>query len=597
MLEALMRMKATVVVLLLSLAAFVVPQPAEAAGLTLTPGQGIVGSEVSIIGIQNYGSGEYQILWGEARQLIAQGTTAGLVNLIFTVPEFSRGKHKVTLRVGGNVVDSEFTVLPSIRVSAKEGYVGADVTVTGIGFNANETGIEVIYGTSAIVSGVISDSRGNWQSTFKIPPTRSGAMAIDAGGATTPATEVENKSFTILSKIDINPAAGGVGTMVTVLGSGFSSSESNIAITYDGLRVKTAIASDTRGSWQSSFYIPTSTKGRHRINSYGEVTTEAAVSAGNFTVSPVLRLELASGQLGDTIRVGDDFWVTGIGFEQNESGIQVTFDGVMVSSGIVADANGSWAVKSKVPLTTRGKHVLGAAGSITRSTDVPEAALVVSPQIEINPTSGGVGADVVVKGTGFGTSQLLNISYDGMQVASGSATDSRGSFTANFKVPKGKSGAHAIIVTDAVASVASTTFKTETIPPPTPKPVLPEAGSKLGFVGNTVVSFSWTAVEDPSGVSYILEISNSPEFTGAMLRKDNLSQTQYTLTKDEALPDGSYYWRVRAVDGAGNEGGWNNGQLFKVGGDWWLLAVMVGAAIALVLIIWRVVVLTRRGWK
>lgn len=597
MLEALMRIKATVVVLLLSLAAFVVPQPIEAAGLTLTPAQGIVGSEVSIIAIPSYGSGEYQVLWGEARQVIAQGTTAGLVNLVFTVPEVSRGKHKVVFKVGGNIVDSEFNVLPSMKVSVKEGYVGGDVTVSGAGFNANDTGIEIIYDTSTIVRGVTADSKGSWQSTFKIPPTRSGAIVMDAGGTTTPATEVENKSLTILSKIDINPAAGGVGTMVTVLGSGFASSESNIAITYDGQRVKTAIASDTRGSWQSSFYIPTSIKGRHRINSYGEATDEGAVAGGTFTVSPVLRLELASGQLGDIIRVGDDFWVSGIGFEQNEGGIHVTFDGVMISSGIVADANGSWAVKSKVPLTTSGKHVIGAAGSITVSADVPQTALAVSPQIEINPVSGGIGADVAVKGTGFGASQPLTISYDGVQVASGSTTDSKGGFAANFKVPKGKGGVHTIIVTDPMASVASATFKTETVPPPTPKPVSPEPGSKLGFIGNTVVNFSWSAVEDPSGVSYTLEISNSPEFSGAMLRKDNLSQVQYTLTESEALPDGSYYWRVRAVDGAGNEGGWTSGQMIKLGGNWWLLAVVVGAAILLGLVIWRVVILTRRGWK
>lgn len=591
-----MRIKATVVVLLLSLVAFGAPKPVEAAGLTLTPSQGIVGSEVSIISILSYGSGEYQVYWGEAKQLIAQGTTAGIANLTFTVPETPRGKQKVFFKVGTNSFDGEFNVLPSIRLSAKEGYVGSSLTITGAGFNANETGIEITYGGSAVVTGVVADNKGNWQSTLKIPPTRSGAVVIDAGG-TTPAMEVDNKSFTILSKIDINPAAGGVGTMVTAYGTGFGSSEAGIGITYDGLRVKTAIASDSRGSWQSSFFIPTSTKGRHRINSFGETTSESAVSGVTFTVSPALKLELASGQLGDTIRVGDDFWASGIGFEQNEGGIQVLFDGVMITSSIVADANGSWAAQLKVPLSTRGKHVVDAAGNTTKSVDVAKGALVVSPQIEITPASGGVGADVMVKGTGFSASQLLTISYDGTQVASGSSTDSRGSFTANFKVPKGKGGDHTIIATDAVASVASASFKTETSPPPIPKPVSPEAGSKLGLIGNTAVTFSWTAVEDPSGVSYTLEISGSPEFTGAMLRKDGLNQAQYTLTRDEALPDGSYYWRVKAVDGAGNEGGWTTGQLFRVGGDWWLFIVALGVIVVLGLIIWRVVTLSKRGWR
>ncbi len=592
-----MKIRASVIILLLSLTAFIAPKPVEAAGLTLNPSRGFVGSDVSIISILTYGSGEYFVYWGESKQLITQGTTSGVANVIFTVPEAPRGKHKVTLKVGGNAFDGEFEVLPSIKISAKEGYVGSSLTVTGAGFNANETGIEVTLGGNAIATGVMADSKGNWQSTFTIPLSYSGAKVVDAGG-TTPVAEVDNKSFTVLSKIDINPAAGGVGTMVGVAGTGFGGSESGISITYDGLRVKTGIAADSTGSWQSSFFIPTSTKGGHRINSYGDVTGESSVAGVSFTVAPTLKLELASGQLGDAIRVDDDFWASGIGFEQNEGGVRVTFDGVMVTSGIVADANGSWSVRLKVPLSSQGKHIVDAAGNTTKSEDVADATLVVSPQIEVNPTSGGVGEDVAVRGTGFGAGQTLTISYDGTQVASGSTTDSQGSFTVTFKVPKGKSGGdHAIIVTDAMASVASAGFKTETVPPPMPKPVSPEAGSKLGLVGNTVVTFSWTAVEDPSGVDYTLEVSPSPEFTGAVLRKDGLAQTQYILTTDEALPDGSYYWRIRAVDGAGNEGDWTNGQLFKVGGEWWLFAVAFGVIIILALIIWRVVSIKRRGWR
>jgi hypothetical protein len=112
-----------------------------------------------------------------------------------------------------------------------------------------------------------------------------------------------------------------------------------------------------------------------------------------------------------------------------------------------------------------------------------------------------------------------------------------------------------------------------------------------------VVTFSWTAVEDPSGVSYILEVSSSPEFTGTVLRKEAMDQTQYTLTSAEALPDGKYYWRVKAVDGAGNESGWTTGHLFTVGGQLWIFGIILAAVIIIGLIIWRVVVLARRGWK
>jgi hypothetical protein len=592
-----MKFKASVLVLLLSLATLLFPKPVTAAGLTLNPLQGIVGSEVAILNIGGYGSGEYQIYWGDARQLIGQGSTAGITNVTFIVPESARGKQKVMLKLGANVYDSEFTVLPSVKTNVKEGYVGSSLSISGSGFNANETNIEVIYGGTTVASNIASDGKGNWQITLAIPPTRGGVVTIDAGSSITPITEVDNRSFTVLSKIDINPIAGGVGTLVMVNGTGFGTSETGITIAFDELKVKTGIAADSKGNWQSSFYVPTSAKGRHRINSSGDITADAAVSGITFSVSPALKLELASGQLGDVIRVGDDFWASGIGFEENESGIQVTFDGVMLASSITADAKGSWAVQLKVPLTGRGKHIIDAAGNTTRAGDVADATLIVSPQMEINPTTGGIGSDVVVKGTGFSANQPLIVTYDGIHVVSNQVVDGKGSFQVTFKVPKGKAGDHLVTVTDAMGTVDSAIFETETSPPPVPMPISPVAGSKFGIIGKAVIAFNWNAVNDPSGVSYVLEISGTPDFTGTMLRKENLDEPSYMLSEEEALPDGSYYWRVKAIDGAGNESNWTTGNLFTVGGQAWIFGVIFGALVILALIIWRVLVLRKRGWK
>ena len=41
--------------------------------------------------------------------------------------------------------------------------------------------------------------------------------------------------------------------------------------------------------------------------------------------------------------------------------------------------------------------------------------------------------------------------------------------------------------------------------------------------------------------------------------------TNYTLNDIEALPQGSYYWSVQAVDGADNESGWTEPRSFRIG--------------------------------
>jgi chitodextrinase len=69
-------------------------------------------------------------------------------------------------------------------------------------------------------------------------------------------------------------------------------------------------------------------------------------------------------------------------------------------------------------------------------------------------------------------------------------------------------------------------------------------------------SLDWSDVPDPSGVTYNLEVDEDSSFGSPLLSKTRLTASQYTLSSQEALSDGVYYWRVKAVDGMGNQGNW-----------------------------------------
>jgi hypothetical protein len=64
-----------------------------------------------------------------------------------------------------------------------------------------------------------------------------------------------------------------------------------------------------------------------------------------------------------------------------------------------------------------------------------------------------------------------------------------------------------------------------------------------------------------------------------------LTGTSYTSA--EAVPNGTYYWRVQAVDGAGNEGDWTSASPFRVGllPKWGFIAIIVVAVVLLALLI------------
>ncbi|MBI5361327.1 MAG: DUF2341 domain-containing protein [Planctomycetes bacterium] len=74
-------------------------------------------------------------------------------------------------------------------------------------------------------------------------------------------------------------------------------------------------------------------------------------------------------------------------------------------------------------------------------------------------------------------------------------------------------------------------------------------------ISSSTTSFSWQVVTDTSGITYTLQMDNYASFSSLLINKTNLTNTTYTLngTGNEVLTGNStYYWRVIAVDGAGN---------------------------------------------
>jgi len=595
-----MKLRALTAAIFLSLSVLgLLPAQIYAGILTVSPSSGTVGTLITIAMPFTYGLGSYKIYWDDSDRVLAEGEiTQSTSTLTFPVPEASRGKHKVSLRVAGTTNDTELTITPSLSANVVSGVIGATVTVTGRGFNANETNLGITFDGTLLDTTFSSDQKGTFTRTITIPQGTGGKHVIDAGG-TTPASEVPDLQFTLTPKISIDPIAGGVGANIGIAGTGFGNAETNIVVTYDGLAVKSGISADIKGSWNSSFSAPTSARGNHTISAYGAITQPGVTPDVTFSVSPFIRVEMANGVLGDAIRVGDALWVNGIGFDGNEGSISILFDGNQVMGGITADGKGSWIQKITIPSSTRGKHVIDASGQRTTTSDVPDASVSISPRATIQPSTGNVGTDVTITGDGFAGSKPITVNINGATIAATISSDARGSFTTQFKTPRIKGGDHIVAVTDPTGAIATGSFSMESTPPGTPTLISPQAGMRIGYIGSSVVTFTWSAVDDPSGVEYTMEIARTPDFLGTILRKEGLKQATYTLSEQESLGNGDYYWRVRAIDGAGNQGAWSTGQYFIIGGvQVWHIIVSILAVLILSGIAWRVVHISKKGgWK
>jgi len=63
-------------------------------------------------------------------------------------------------------------------------------------------------------------------------------------------------------------------------------------------------------------------------------------------------------------------------------------------------------------------------------------------------------------------------------------------------------------------------------------------------ITNTKPTFSWASIAGESGAKYGLEVDDDIDFTSPVLVKSKLYGIDYTLADEEALDNGSYYWRV-----------------------------------------------------
>ncbi|MBM3153795.1 MAG: hypothetical protein FJ008_00500 [Chloroflexi bacterium] len=213
----------------------------------------------------------------------------------------------------------------------------------------------------------------------------------------------------------------------------------------------------------------------------------------------------------------------------------------------------------------------------------------VEPSLKVQPTSAQPGTVLIVNGTGFPSNDSGTLLLAGDATGTRVNTNEAGSFETRFTVPTAppgeyklfvdipmvyaKSGIATIQILPAVKpapsqetpSTPSSETKTSSEagytlvpvedrhPPREPMPIAP-MGHSFGLWGAKEVTFGWNSVTDSSGVTYTLEISQNVNFDqfGGGAQRAGLLETSYTAK----IEPGTYYWRVKAVDGAGNESYW-----------------------------------------
>ena len=442
---------------------------------------------------------------------------------------------------------------PSCFDPGSEDYSMIDLYFAGQGAQLDDAINSALTTYECVKSGLLVDEHGEFGTRFLIPDeladgreeedVRRGTHYVYVTRAGERRIEAVAKCTVIACEIELDLADGPVGSSVDISGADFAPGD-EVTIEYDGRDIAVLEGSkgtNRDGEFRCTILVPESAAGKHTVAASDQAANEADLP---FTVTPKIAISASEGTCADVVTVA------GTGFA-SRSDISIAFDehAAAISE---TDKYGSFEVGFAVPKRSTGTYEIQA-----RDGDKNEdrAAFLIACSIELSEAAGNVGSEVTVNGSGFHADASIAVTYAPEQVAIATTTsNANGEFSVACVIPPGGHGEHPIAATDHT-NTATAIFTVESTPPPTPSLLVPETEARA----ESLAYFDWGSVTDPSGVTYTLQISNDGQFSRSflVLEKVGLSTSEYLLSEEEKLEstkkDAPYYWRVKTVDGAGNE--------------------------------------------
>jgi len=493
------------------------------------------------------------------------------------VPDIEEGVYNITATDVTNsqiAAQHEFSVLPPplnpvIALAPVSGQVGQTVEISGVEFNKSKEITLTVDGAALLPKAAITTtSGGTFSGSFIIPPLSGGSHTIKAADG-----EVEaSASFNVLPQIDVAPLSGKAGTVVEVTGSGLQAGKP-VTVYFNSVFLTTnpaAVKVGADGSLDLAFTIPAVAPGTHRL----EVRVDNVILIEEFTTSAEVELSSQSSA------VGKQLIVQGSGFAPS-SPMLITIAGMQMPV-VNTDAAGSCNVALVIPHVQEGTFELKieVAGTVlTRN-------ITIIAQAALTPASAPVGDYINITGSGFWPDKALVLEWDDEPVEGAGAitTNADGAFNVFIEVPVDVSGQHSISISDGVIKKIMPFTVEETVPA-APVPVSPEPQARL----KGAVSFRWQPVDSEyMDVTYEFQIIPGKGTAEPALGKSGLSGTEFALqTSDRLATSGegeSYFWRVRAVDEAGNTSPWSAESEFYYGFYWpaWATWLLVGLAVVII---------------
>lgn len=422
--------------------------------LTISPTTGPAGTPVTVTGSGFGASVPVTVQVSLGGSVIASGVSVnadGSFTAAGSVPSgLTAGAQDVSAVDGAANTATKtggFTVTPSISVSPSSGLAGSAVTVSGTGWGTGT--IDITFAGNSWLTG-ISPTAGSFSvaSVATLTTTPSGGMAIvGTQGANTAAT-----TFTVMPRaLTLTPDTGPKGVSVTVTASSLSpgSQVSANNMTFGTTAWNPSDIQITTGGALTPTTLTVPASAATGANTVLLVDDVGLSASGIYTVTkPTTTISPATGPAGSSVTV------TGSGWVPNQA-VMLNFAGAPMT--VYADANGNIAAAMVVPQVAAGQYSLTASDTLGNSA-LDAAFVVPGAAITVSPTSGAIGTEMTISGTGFQGYSGITIMIGSYQYPITPLTSPLGTFDVTITVPGVAPMAQVITVTDGASNQATAFF-------------------------------------------------------------------------------------------------------------------------------------------
>ncbi|MEW6680519.1 MAG: hypothetical protein AB1297_05865 [bacterium] len=395
--------------------------------LTIEPFWSRIGEKVLISG-EGYKRKEDITLNFEKKTFKLKASLQGTFSLSFIIQSQPGGKKVIIASSKTKKETASFWVKPKIKVYPLKGTRGTKVNISGEGYSFKER-IQIGLGRNSAVAWGTASSLGTFSATFTIANQPYGTQSLFAVGHNYYLDD--RKDFFVEPVLSVVPRKGVIGSLVTISGTGFFSSEGPppgepIIIDFGTHRALMTDYTNYYGSFEIPLNVPSCKGGLVDVSVRGGYS--GLVCSSNFDIAPRISSFPNTGEPTRPLTIKGD------GFSKYET-ITITFEKrregtrtLTQREEFLADENGSFKLDFLVDTQPKG---------VKRVTIKGEFGFYEKRNLEIKPCVDVVevdrkGGTLTLKGGGFLPYEDVTLGFGGPRCIGKVSTDKDGFFLKTF---------------------------------------------------------------------------------------------------------------------------------------------------------------------